>query len=109
MKNETLTEILKETQVSVNQVPAAFSAIKHNLDKSLSFISLVGYASDISSLKIISENFNYNYLLEKEEENRLIHEELVDKIQTETAFPIYDEYVKQNFMDNVLEAEYLSL
>lgn len=101
-ENETLTEILKETQVSVNQVPAAFSAIKHNLDKSLSFISLVGYASDISSLKIISKNFNYNYLLEKEEENRLIHEELVDKIQTETAFPIYDEYVKQNFMDNVL-------
>lgn len=100
--NKPLTEILSEKQVSVNQVPAAYTAVTEKLNKTIEFISLIGYASDNKSLDNLDAKYSFDYLNKKTLENQKIHDELVDIIETKTAFPIYDEYVKQNLLDNIL-------
>src|SRR5690554_3842344 len=100
--NNDVSVILSEEQVSVNQDPAAFTTFKTKLKDKIQFISLIGYAVDQNSLSKFSNKFTFNYLENKELENKKLHDDLVNIINTETNFPLYDEYVKQNLMDNVL-------
>lgn len=97
-----LDVLLKDTQSSVNQIPAAYSAFSIDLEKKLEFITLIGYASDTLFLKHLNQKYNFEYLNGKETENERIHNELVNVIKTETSSSLFDEYMKQNYLDNIL-------
>ncbi|VEU80713.1 hypothetical protein [Haploplasma axanthum] len=94
--------LLDEKQVGVNQVPSAFTYIEEKRFKDVKLISLIGYTNDLNFLDDIASKYSYEYLNAKEIENKEIHNELVSSITTETAYPLYDEYMNQNYLDNVL-------
>ena len=100
--NKSLEDLIKEKQASVNQIPGAYSSFNLELEDKLEFITLIGYTSDTKFLNYIENNYSYSYLNNKKIENKKIHNDLLEVIETNTAFPIYDEYMKQNYLDNIL-------
>lgn len=97
-----LDELLKEEECPVNQVPGAYTAIKTKLKNKIEFISLIGYAHNKDFLEYAMNKYSYNYLSNKELENESIHNDLTSVIETNTNYTIYDDYLKQNYLDNIL-------
>ncbi len=96
-------EAFKHTQqVHVNQVPCAMSAFDMMVDSSTYFYSMIGYASDKKIIDTWVTSIDLTYFQVKEEENKNLHERLVNPIQTRTARPLFDGYLEQCFLDNVL-------
>ncbi|MFH1693881.1 MAG: cellobiose phosphorylase [Bacillota bacterium] len=98
----SIDELAKISQVHVNQVPCAMSGFKFKNMKEVSFVSVIGYASNISILDDLSHVFDLNYFWKKEEENKQLHDDLVSAIETKTNQPLLDAYLKQCYLDNVL-------
>ena len=46
------------------------------------------------------------FIDQKREEASLVLDEMLDEVQTETNFPIFDDYIKQNYLDNILRGGY---
>lgn len=95
-------DFAKTPQVVVNQVPCAFSAFSCELDKMVTLNSLVGYTSDRSLLDEYVDKLNTDYLLNKDVENTRLHNDITAAIETETAEPLFDAYLKQCYLDNLL-------
>ncbi|MCU0104836.1 hypothetical protein N7603_04115 [Acholeplasma vituli] len=93
---------VSKPQVVVNQVPCAFSAFSYDLDKKVTLNSLVGYTSDRGLLDEYVEKLNTEFLMEKDLENSKLHGEITQAIETETAEPLFDAYLKQCYLDNLL-------
>lgn len=98
----TFEDFIKTPQVVVNQVPCAFSAFSCELDKMVTLNSLVGYTSDRGLLDEYVNKLNTDYLLNKDFENTRLHNDITAAIETETAEPLFDAYLKQCYLDNLL-------
>ena len=55
----------KKNQVTVNQVPCAYSLYETTLVKALTFSALIGYTSDITILKELSKSISQEYINKK--------------------------------------------
>lgn len=100
---------LKQKQVKVNQVPSAFVYFKFKdikSNESKTFISMFGYVEHEDRLKTLVKQTSMAYMLDKEKENEDIHQSLTSVIETKTTFPIFDAYLKQCYLDNVLRGGY---
>ena len=96
-------------QVNVNQVPSCFIPVKKTLKKGETFqlISLSGHVADesvlmshlpeLSTLKSFEENVR---------KNKQLIDDLVSDVSTHTSKPIFDAYIKQNYLDNLLRGGY---
>ena len=98
-----------QKQTHVNQVPCAFSyqtfkGLKP--EETVQFVSMFGYVEHEEKLSSLVKKTNINYINEKELENQKLHEEITSVVETKTNFPIYDAYIKQSYMDNVLRGGY---
>ncbi|MFA6801656.1 MAG: hypothetical protein WCR19_06070, partial [Acholeplasmataceae bacterium] len=101
--NHSVDELKKLGQVKVNQVPCAMSAYHFDeITTEINIDSLFGYSSNEVNLNLILAKYDINYFNQKQKQNKIIHDELVDVIDTKTAFPIFDEYLKQCYLDNML-------
>lgn len=89
-------------QVHVNQVPCAMSASAFTLSDRMTFYGLYGHAKDKDTIRAFAQTLDSNYFSAKEEENRSLHEQLVRAVSTKTSRPLFDDYVKQSYFDNVL-------
>ena len=94
--------LLDQIQTSVNQVPAAMAHYNFNLEDKVEFVSMFGYSETEEKLQSFVKKTSLKYFLDKEEENKSIHESITQTIETKTNFPIYDAYLKQCYLDNVL-------
>lgn len=99
-------DILEQKQTHVNQVPAAMVHYAFKVKKDFKFVSMFGYSETEDKLDEFVKKTNLNYFLDKESENKQIHHEITDTITTKTNFPIYDAYLKQCYLDNVLRGGY---
>ncbi|MDY0276939.1 MAG: hypothetical protein RBQ97_02525 [Acholeplasma sp.] len=102
LMNTDLSDLVSLNQVGVNQVPSAFTAVNTKIDKNLNFFSLIGYSENFEQLVKEKERFNYELLVNKEIDNEKVHDEITNRITTNTNLPLFDEYMKQNMLDNVL-------
>src|SRR5690554_5261556 len=73
-----------------------------NLEDKVEFVSMFGYSETEEKLQSFVKKTSLKYFLDKEEENKSIHESITQTIETKTNFPIYDAYLKQCYLDNVL-------
>lgn len=101
--------LLKSNQTKVNQVPCAmvyyqFKNIESNEKKV--FVSMFGHAESEEILKTFIKKTSISYALNKEQENKKIHEDITNIVETKTNFPIFDAYLKQCYLDNVLRGGY---
>ncbi len=94
--------LLKQKQTAVNQVPAAMVHYEFKDVKEATFVSMFGYSETEQKIESFVKDTDLSCFLAKENENYHIHEQITNTIETKTNFPIYDAYLKQCYLDNVL-------
>lgn len=105
MESYSLEEMDLKNQVLVNKVPCGFTPVSKELggDEHLHIHTIIG---SVSEVEIINEKaMTYTkkaYIARKLEEAEEVLHELVSVIHTESAYPVFDAYLKQNFLDNTL-------
>lgn len=100
--HHSIDELSDKYQVPVNQVPCAMTGYAFELKQNETLRSLFGYTDDQQALSRILQSFDVLKLQKKQEENELLHESIMQVIHTKTSFPVFDQYLKQCYLDNVL-------
>ncbi len=102
---KSIVDIIKEKQNNVNILPSAFSALSKELtnDEPIVINTIIGFCEDVNEINDNKEQFISNdYFVNKINESENIVEEIVNKIETKTSNELFDEYIKQNYLDNML-------
>jgi hypothetical protein len=101
-EKHSIKDLKKIKQVHVNQVPCAMSGMEFKGLTTQSFTSLIGYANNKDKIGALVHQMDAQYLIQKELENKKIHDDLVQAVETQTSKPILDAYFKQCYLDNLL-------
>ena len=107
--NKGVRFLQEAPQVNVNQVPVCFIPIKKTLleNEALTLYSLSGHVHDESILIDHLSELSLVKTFEKNETlNQTLIKDLVKDVETKTAKPIFDAYIKQNYLDNLLRGGY---
>ncbi|MBU1144719.1 MAG: cellobiose phosphorylase [Firmicutes bacterium] len=108
-EEHTLEELLLEPQVTENKIPCGFTPVikKLNVNESIQIETLIGYTSDINIINHKLSTFQEkNYFTKKQVEAKLIIDELLDDVLTTTNYPLFDEYIRQSYLDNLIRGGY---
>ena len=99
-----ITEKTLSAQRTENELFCAFAHGKRSIcgGQSLVVCELIGYASDVSTVENIKKELTLNDVLKMKVEAEEEAEKIACKVETHTAFPLFDEYIKQSYFDNVL-------
>ncbi len=92
-----------------NKVPCAFSGRNVTLEEnSSSYIySYIGYITDSNNVnKTVDRICSKEYFNIKLKESNDIIQDINKHVETKTAYPMFDEYIKQCYIDNVLRGGY---
>lgn len=98
-----------ENQVLVNKVPCGFTPVSKSVasNQTIQLNTIIGHVSDIALINKKVETFaTQAYIDQKLKEAEHIIDQLVDTVDTQTAFPLFNDYIKQNFLDNMLRGGY---
>lgn len=98
-----------QKQTHVNQIPCAFVYQSYKDVKSeecKTFVSMFGYIEHEDKLTDFITKTSMTYMLDKEVENQKLHDDITNVVETKTNYPIYDAYIKQSYLDNVLRGGY---
>lgn len=101
-----LEDLLKIKQVCENKKLCAFSAYTFDLEDAISLGAVIGKATDMAQLEEITESLCPAFFKEQRREALELTERLLEDVACETAYPIFDAYVKQCYLDNFLRGGY---
>ncbi len=106
--NNSLSSIVNDDQVTSNKVACGFIPVKKQLAKgdSLTIHAVSGHAVSYDILDTMTKKFNKDYFLKKEKEAAHEVESLLEDVRTDTASGPFNEYIKQNYLDNFLRGGY---
>jgi len=96
-------------QVVVNKIPCGFTPVSQNIDanQTLTINTIIGHVSDMEIINTLKNKFaTKDFVNSKFIQAEQTIDEYVDVIETETSFPIFDAYLKQCFLDNMLRGGY---
>lgn len=96
----------KRKQVTQNRLPCAFLANKVHLDKGESIQLYEVYGFNESGKSIEYEPISPAWLEEKRAQNKELLREITQEIETHTSHKIFDGYVQQCYLDNLLRGGY---
>jgi hypothetical protein len=105
----SIKEIKSLKQVTKNKVPSGFLPLEIKLRKNenYEFFSLIGHTHSLEYLRgMLLKLTNFDYISKKQIEAKLEVDNLLNDVETKTAFPIFDAYIKQNYLDNLLRGGY---
>ncbi|WP_270566573.1 hypothetical protein [Clostridium beijerinckii] len=108
-KNNTIGALLNTNKTSYNKVPCGFTGKVmclegNNLTEIYSYIGYMSNSDDVNkSLKKICKKSYFDMKIN--ESNELI-DNISRHVDTKTAYPLFDEYIKQCYIDNVLRGGY---
>ncbi|MHB0879364.1 hypothetical protein ACYCUO_00575 [Paenibacillus sp. SEL2] len=95
--------------MTTNKVPCGFSGYTARLaaGTAVNHCTIIGHVNDIHSInERITEIATMPYIERKAEEAKALIEELTDEMATRTSIPLFDEYCRQNYLDNLLRGGY---
>ncbi|KAL1526064.1 hypothetical protein AB1Y20_020885 [Prymnesium parvum] len=101
-----LAELLKAPQSTTSRTPSAFAAatisLKPGESKTISIV--YGYASDIDSYlsTVLPKLKADEYFSLKREEAQSLGKNLTERVAMSSGVPVMDNYIKQNYLDNLL-------
>lgn len=98
--------LVKQKQTPVNQVPSAFVASELIVKNTTTFYGVFGYSQTRAQLSPLVQNMNPFFLENKFKENKSTVDLLTSEIQTQTAKPMFDSYLQQCYLDNILRGGY---
>ncbi len=92
------------SQREENELFCAFAHGKRDVGAGRSFTvcELIGYAPDIAEVENLKNTLTNEVVFGMKKEAEEEAEKIACKVETHTAFPLFDEYVKQSYFDNVL-------
>lgn len=99
-------EILDAVQISANKVPCAYTAFEGTVEDEMVMYSVVGKMNHMDTLNEKAVLFNAEYFKSQEKKARTLVDSLTKDIQGKTAFPMFDAYAKQSYLDNFLRGGY---
>lgn len=107
--NSNSSEIMQPVKVCCNKVPSAFCHIKRSLvaHQKITIYSYMGYANKPEDIEEVNEKVAIKDYFESQMNvsNALI-DQITSHVETQTAYPLWDAYVKQSYLDNVLRGGY---
>lgn len=104
-QTQAISELVNQPQATVNKVPCGFSALAQTLtpNETVTLTTMIGYTSDVRTIRERQEKFQAgDYFAMKRQRGTAIIDELVQPVTTKSAYPIFDAYAKQNYLDNLL-------
>lgn len=107
--DKSLKEISLKRQVAENKVSIGFTSSEKELgsNETLSINTLIGYAANEEMIKRHEKDFKDNGYLEKKYlEASAVIDVLLKDIDVETSNPLFDQYLKQSYLDNLLRGGY---
>ena len=104
--NHDFEGMSKQTQTPVNQVPSAFVVASMSLKDQQTFYGLFGSSQQRPQLSKLLKTMSVQTMEKKFLENNHVIEELTKEIKTETAMPMFDAYLQQCYLDNILRGGY---
>lgn len=93
-------------QISENKVSGGFANTKFTLKEEFYLGSILGYTPNPELISKRKNEFDLEYINSKEEAARKLAEALTEKVLTKTSNRVFDEYVSQCFLDNLLRGGY---
>jgi len=108
-EKHTIQEMNSMKQITANKVPVGFSLVKFSLakDETKRLNTVVGHIhSEEALLELAQKLSNSEYLSGKRKEAYFEIENLLEEVSSVTNFPIFDDYIKQNYLDNLLRGGY---
>lgn len=102
---------LRQTQQTENKLPCAFTAFEKELKpgESYSVYSVYGTWDDYASFQKAAKELTPRRLEEAILENRQLLEDLLKPAESKTAYPLFDRYLKQSYLDNNLRGGFPTL
>jgi len=99
-------QLIKQKQAPVNQVPSAFVVSELSVKQTTTFYGVFGYSQSRSQLSPLVQKMNATFLENKFKENQFAVETLTSEIKTQTSKPMFDSYLQQCYLDNILRGGY---
>ncbi len=103
---KTLPELLAQDQVSANKLPCAFCAFDGDLNETLTITSVIGKMASVDQLNQLSADFSVDYFDQMAQKATDVTAALLNDVDGKTAYPLFDAYVKQSYLDNFLRGGY---
>ena len=107
--NKSLKEIQQQDDVTVNQIGCGFVPVETVLNPGevYELNMICGNTHDIKHFDSLCKTLlNGKYLNEKRNESKVIIDELVEDVETSSNNKVFDEYIKQNYLDNLMRGGY---
>ena len=107
--NQPLSSIVKAPQFFANKIPCAFVPKELTLkaQQSYQLFAMSGHTQSIDVLTAFVDSYaDMTVMKEKQRRAQSIIDDLLEDVSTKTAQPIFDAYVKQNYLDNILRGGY---
>lgn len=108
-KSTNIEELADNKEICYNQVPCAFTGKSIALEENSAacIYSYIGYMSNSEDVnKALDKICCSNYFNNKITESNEIIKNISRHVHTESSYPLFDEYVKQCYIDNVLRGGY---
>ncbi|WED20542.1 hypothetical protein L3Q72_07715 [Vibrio sp. JC009] len=105
----SIANLYAKEQITANKIPVGFSPAEVELAANETFTlrTIIGHAQDVDLLNAkVSGMVSDEYFDLKQAESELVISDLVKDVECKTANPVFDEYIKQNYLDNVLRGGY---
>lgn len=109
LKGKKFTNLDLSNQVVVNKVPCGFTPISKDVlsGACIEISTIIGHVSEVSIINQKALAFaNKAFIAQKLLDAECVIDALVDIVDTKTNFPLFDAYIKQNFLDNTLRGGY---
>ncbi len=104
-----IEDLVEKDQYFVNKIPCGFTPFKETLEagEKLHFTTYVGFSGSVELLNQKVEDFSQlGYGERKQTEAKKLTEELTADVESHTAKDVFDEYMKQCYLDNFLRGGY---
>jgi len=104
-----LADITQAHQIKVNKVPCAFTPVETTLAKGKPFVlnTIIGHAESLDLLnESVTRLVQPAWLDIKSDESRSLIEAMLADIETRTGQPVFDAYIQQSYLDNLLRGGY---
>lgn len=107
-ENKALENIFNDQpKVSYNKIPCGFSGGSFELKDSIEIYSYLGYMNSEDDIyNNLDRITDKNYFEAKRQESNKLIDEISKHVDTVTKYPLFDEYIKQCYIDNVLRGGY---
>jgi len=108
-EEHSLKEIQELEQVTANKIPVAFTGVNLTVKagETKRINTVIGHAHNEEHFVNVSKEISTSSFLDQKRKEAFDEiEGLLNEVATTTAFPIFDDYIKQNYLDNMLRGGY---